>query len=371
MAEAAAEALARTHHRISTARARIFAGWLAVVLVSGCAKQAPLADPAIPLTPPTRLCSTDEAPPACRSVGQLERSMSGPTELLGVAPTPGGTQGARILTLQTKVGRGSIVFREKWRPQSSADIINEPRKELAAYAVQKLFLDDAELVIPPTVAHCFPLPEYRNFVPEASATFDGSDCVFGFASYWLESVKTAKSAREDGLLAAGVGAWDPNLFESDRLYRRSISHTNLLTYLINHGDAHNEQFVLEQTARGVRTYVVDNSIAFRSIKNPMLLFREDWSKVRVPLLPRRTVERLQALTDEDFARLAIVVELERRGADLVPVAPTPVTSASDGKALAWAGDHLRIGLTPGEIELVHSRVRDLLARPDLESIVDR
>jgi hypothetical protein len=297
--------------------------------------------------------------------------MSGPTELVGVADTPGGTQGAKILTLQAKVGGQTIVFREKWRPQSSADMINEPRKELASYAVQKLFLDETELVAPPTVAHCFPLTEYRNFVPAEKATFEGVDCVFGFASYWLESVKTAKSAREGGLLTAGEGAWDPHLFESDPSYRRSVSNTNVLTYLINHGDAHNEQFMLEQTPHGLRTYVVDNSIAFRSIKNPMLLFREDWSKVRVPLLPRRTVERLRALTAQDFAGLATVAELERRGTQLLPVAPTPSPSGNDGKAMAWTGDHLRIGLTPGEIEIVQSRVRDLLARPDLESIVDR
>jgi hypothetical protein len=280
-------------------------------------------------------------------------------------------QGAKILTLQAQAGGQSIVFRAKWRPQSSADIINEPRKELAAYAVQKLFLDETELVAPPTVAHCFPLAEYRSFVPDEKATFEGSDCVFGFASYWLESVKTAQSAREDGLLTAGDGVWDPHLFEKDRLYRRSVSNTNLLTYLINHGDAHNEQFLLEQTPRGLRTYVVDNSIAFKSIKNPMLLFREDWSKVRVPLLPRRTIERLRALTDEDFARLATVAELERRGAQLVRAAPTPPPPDGNGKALTWTGDHLRIGLTHGEIELVQARVRELLARQDLESIVDR
>jgi hypothetical protein len=172
------------------------------------------------------------------------------------------------------------------------------------------------------------------------------------------------------LLAAGDGAWDDRLFDRDVLYRRCVSNTNLLTYLINHGDAHNEQFMLERTPRGVRTYVIDNSIAFRSIKNPMLLFREDWSKVRVPLLPRRTVDRLRALTDEDFVGLANVAELERRGAQLVPVAPSRVPSSSDGKAIAWVGDHLRLGLTPGEIEIVQSRVRELLARPDLEHIVD-
>jgi hypothetical protein len=38
--------------------------------------------------------------------------------------------------------------------------------------------------------------------------------------------------------------------------------------------------------------------------------------------------------------------------------------------MSWHGSRLRIGLTRGEIELVQSRVRELLARPDLASIVE-
>jgi hypothetical protein len=40
-------------------------------------------------------------------------------------------------------------------------------------------------------------------------------------------------------------------------------------------------------------FVVDNSISFQSIKNPMLLFRQDWSQIRVPALPKKAIERLE------------------------------------------------------------------------------
>jgi hypothetical protein len=351
---------------------RTFAWFLAAAVfgLGGCSKPRPLAAPAAPLTPPSRLCAVGEKPPACRSARQVEELLGGQLEILGMAPTPSGQQGARILTLRVKVGAKHVVFRAKWRAQSTASIVNEPRKELATHAVQKLFLDETELVAPPIVTHCFPLAEYRAFVPDERASFDGIDCVFGFVSYWLESVQTASAARKDGLLGGpGEGFWDAELFEKDPMYRSSIAKTNLLTYVIRHGDPHNAQFLLEQTPHGLRTYVVDNSIGFRSVKNPIYFLREDWAKIRVPRLPKRSIERLRALTDEDFAGLATVNELQRQGRQLVRVA-TSASVTSDGSEMSWNGSRLRVGLTGGEIELVQSRIHDLLARPDLATIVE-
>ena len=347
-------------------------GWLAAVALclGGCKGPRPLAPPAAPLTPPSRLCAVGEKPPQCRSARQVEKLLSGELEILGMAPTPSGQQDAKILTLRARPGGRDVVFRAKWRAQSTGGIVNEPRKELAAHAVQKLFLDDAELAAPPTVPHCFPLDEYRAFVPDERPSFDGVDCVLGFLSYWLESVRTASAARKEGLLSgAGESFWDAARFEKDAMYRRSAENTNLLTYVIRHGDPHNAQFLLEPTPRGLRTYVVDNSIGFRSIKNPIYFIREDWSQIRVPRLRERTVERLRALTDEDFASLATVTELERQGRQLAVVA-TPAPSKGDESAMSWRGSRLRIGLTRGEIDLVQSRVRDLLARPDLARMLE-
>src|SRR3954469_19351682 len=103
----------------------------------GCSKHLPLARPAAPLTLPTRLCMEGESPPSCRAPRQIESLLSAGPTLLGMADAPGGSQGAKILTLSGTGRRGQIVFRVKWRAQSTADLINEPRKELAAYAVQK------------------------------------------------------------------------------------------------------------------------------------------------------------------------------------------------------------------------------------------
>jgi hypothetical protein len=340
---------------------------LALLLLTGaCSHHRQLSAPAAPLSPPTRLCGAPDSvgSAACRSPREIEQLLDVEPAILGMADTPTGSQGAKLLTLKANGPRGSSVFRAKWRPQSSADLINEPRKELAAYAVQRLFLADDELVSPPTVAHCFPLEEYRLFAHDEPATFSVADCVLGFASYWLEDVQSVSAAHRDGALGSGEGVWDAARFDRDTLYRESVAKTNLLMFLIKHGDAHDEQFLLELTPKGARAFVVDNSIAFLSIPNPMLLIRKDWSNIQVPWLPKRAIERLRQLTDEDYARLGIVAELELKERQLVT--PSKLERAtSDGTAMSWHGSRLRFGLTSKEIDLVRSQVSTLLARPDL------
>jgi hypothetical protein len=228
-----------------------------------------------------------------------------------------------------------------------------------------LFLGEQELVAPPTVALCLPLADYRRFEPKEPPTFASIDCVLGFASYWLEGVEDVGSAHASGTLHESAGIWDRQLFEKDPVYRSSVSNANVFTYLINHGDAHEKQFLLEHTQRGLRTYVVDNSIAFLSIKNPMLVVREDWSQIQIPSIPRSLVERLKALTVADLRALSTVTELEAREGRLVPSDPKREHIPSDGHPMSWQGSRLRIGLSNREIELVAARIRELLLRPEV------
>lgn len=347
------------------ARSLLWLAPLAALLgaLAGCSKHVPLAAPAAPLTQPTRLCSEHEGAAHCRAAARVERLLDGDLEILSMADTPSGSQGAKLLTVRAKPS--GVVLRIKWRPQSSADLINEPRKELAAYAVQRLFLHDDELVAPPTVAHCFPLAAYRAYVPGALGSFDSVECVLGFASLWLEDVQSVSGARKAGLLGPGDGIWDQRLFEENALYRSSVSKANLLTYLINHGDAHTEQFVIERAPGGLRAYVVDSSIAFLSIKNPMLLLRQDWSNIQVPKLPAPAVERLAKLGEDDYAQLSCAALLVRREQRLEPEARSGGACAPDDSAMSWQGEQLRIGLTKLEIALVRTRVTTLLKREDL------
>src|SRR5215510_13639937 len=145
-----------------------------LALVVSCSSAAPLAAPAAPLTEPTVLCTTAQNS-RCNSAEAVESWLRAPSlQIVGSAPTPGGQQGAKLLTLTVPRGTGSIVFRAKWRSLDTESLINDPRKELGAYAVSKLFLDPDEYVVPPTSGHCFELDHYRRRVSEhAEPSFAG------------------------------------------------------------------------------------------------------------------------------------------------------------------------------------------------------
>ncbi len=54
---------------------------------------------------------------------------------------------------------------------------NVPRYDLAAYELQKLFLDPQEYVVPPTVLRFVPLEEFRKYSPNVERTFPGAEQV--------------------------------------------------------------------------------------------------------------------------------------------------------------------------------------------------
>lgn len=330
-------------------------------LLLGCTSgNGRLADPAAPLTPPTKLCGEPAPNEPCRTVSEVEGWLRDPNlAILGVSSTPGGMQGAKVFTLAVPRGTTRVVFRAKWRSYASGGLINDPRKELGAYAVQKLFLEPHQAVVPPTTGRCFDLPKYKKQVERsATATFEGTSCVFGVLSYWLENVKDVEAAEEAGILDS-QSLYDEDLFEHNPTYRRSVADVNLLSYLVRHGDAHGKQFLLTTDTRH-RAYTVDNSIAFESIKNVMLLFREDWSQIQVPALARESIYRLASLKRADLDALTVVEQYENRGGQLVPVAVTPEVGADAG--VRWVGQQLKVGLTATELGGVWTRTREIVQR---------
>jgi len=286
--------------------------------------------------------------------------------ILEATGTPGGAQDVRVLTLALGSGQSYTVFRAKWRSLGSGDIINEPRKELAAYAVQKLVLEPADYVVPPTAGHCFDIEEYRALVDaRAAPTFAGCDCVFGFLSYWLGDVMDLKTAREQGILSTsegplgGAGLFDAGLFHSDPFYRRSVANLNVVTFLIHHADSHAGQFLL--TEPPIHVYSVDNSIAFESIKNPLLLVRDDWSRLEVPAIPRDVAEGLTQL-EPDALRALHTIERYELGSGVLERRPATPDDLEAHDGVEWTRGVLRIGLTRREVDGVDARIAELARR---------
>lgn len=329
---------------------------LTVLLTTACGAadepDRPPPVPAAPLTPPTVLCVAGTERP-CRRAEEVESWLASPDlEIIGTAQTPRGIQGARVLTLR----HHGVVFRAKWRPQSTLSRRNDPRRELVAYAIQKLFLDPDQYVVPPAAAHCFPLAVYRAYVlPGALPSFRDVPCVLGYLSYWLEDVESLKDARAAGWFRSHDDALDDDLFAANPRYRESVADMNLLTYLIDHADSHQGQFLIRRDPRVPAVYSVDNSMAFGVKHNRRV--KVDWSKIQVPAMPARSLDRLRRA---DIDRLASITELQLHGAArLVPVAPR--RRGAEPAGIRWFQGRLVIGMTVDELAMLRARIAALLA----------
>ena len=225
---------------------------------------------------------------------------------------------------------------------------NRPRYELAAYRIQKLFLPPDEYVVPPTVVRCFPLSWYRTALEDrAPETFSGTEHVMVVLQYWLWGV-TAEDV------------FDEDRFESDSVYARHLANLNVLTYLIRHRDANKGNFVVSEDPESPRVFAVDNGVSFRSERSNR---GDDWRRLRVDRLPRRTVDRLRGLTPEELERhLGVLVQFELRGSQLVAVEPGQNLDPGDG--IRRRDGVIQLGLTEGEISNVWDRLQDLLEDVD-------
>jgi hypothetical protein len=241
-------------------------------------------------------------------------------------------------------------LRVKIRPAEpgGAAFNNEPRYELAAYVLQQAFLDEPHYVVPPTALRTLPRSELLPHAPRLQPTFRGADEVLVVVQYWLQQV----SNRGD--------PWDPSRFATDPLYARHLANLNVLTFLIRHGDS-NAGNVLASSAPGhPRAFAVDNGVSFAS---PASDRGTAWRELRVPALPRDTVERLRALDVEALKRLLSVLATWRLEAGRWVLQPDAPRLSGD-VGVRVRRDLVQLGLTRREILEVDQRRRQLLRRVD-------
>jgi hypothetical protein len=240
-------------------------------------------------------------------------------------------------------------FEVKWAeaPAGGRAFNNEPRYEIAAYELQKLFLDEPDYVVPPTVLRMLPLSRYRERVPSAEPTWEGAASVLGVLQYWTV-----------GLTAKDV--FDERRAERDSVYARHLGDLNTLTYLIHHGDSNEGNVLVSDDPASPRVFAVDNGVAFAS---PPSNRGTKWRELRVKRLPARTVDRLRQIDRERLDRtLGVLAQFELRGGEYVPVAPGTNVNARLG--VRQSGSVLQLGLTSMEIDGVRDRLERLLRDVD-------
>jgi len=343
------------------------------------------------VTPPPQLCRDaslgEDA--FCMPAGRLELLLeSKPFELRVVEETDAGTSGAQRwqVAFETDGPQDPLVMLLKWKaaPHGGTGVNNSPRKEIAAYEMQKLFLSPDAYVVPPTVGRCVPLTRYRRRIDgDAEPTFEGTECVFGTMTYWLQNVGPLEEQLREQ-------EWN-----EDAAYRHAVASLNLFTYLADHRDSRDANFLRSTDPSNPRLFSIDNGLAFSGIVNPIYIVK-DWREFHVPALAKSHVERLRRLTRADLERLGVVAEFELEVVeydgdaaiepedendrdddaledereddeeeDVVMLVPSaPGVNLRPDQGVRFNGKRLQLGLTRSEIDDIETRINILLQRVD-------
>ena len=257
-------------------------------------------------------------------------------------------EGDRTQRVDLTFGDGTIVL-AKWAaaPRRGEAFNNSPRYEIAAYEIQKLFLEESEYVVPPTVPRALPLDWYRRPDDRVDPTF--SDAA---------SVLVVLQSFVYGLTAEGV--FDLDRFGSDPAYARHWANTNLLTHFIWHSDSNVGNLLISTHALNPRIFSVDNGVAFRSEESNR---GTRWRTLLVNRFPASTVARLRGITEERLREaLEVVAQYEIVDGQLVRVEPT--ANLWPERGVRQEDRVIQIGLTSEEIDDVWDRIEDFITAVD-------
>jgi hypothetical protein len=344
---AARGALHGSAHRAALIRRSAAVALLAGALGCGTASPPPPGWLARLAAAP-RLASGDAWSPAPDRIEHLLETAA--IEPLEQRRTAAGATGAERVTAWVPLLGRTLNLKWKRAPSRDLDgIDNSPRKEIAAYQVQRWFLDPEDYVVPPTAGRCVPLAVERRIHPNAQPNLPGVRCVFGVYALWLSDVRTA-----DRL-------YDPERFYREASYARRLADYNLFTYLIDDRDTREANVLISTDPAERRVYAIDNGVAF----DPRFynVFADGWRRIRVPALPRETIARLRRVTRAQVDHLAVVAEFTRdRDGVLRAVRPGPPLDAE--RAVYFRNGVLQLGLDRREREGVWDRIQDLLRRVD-------
>jgi len=238
----------------------------------------------------------------------------------------------------------TTAFDVKWAVSAAGGeaFNNQPRYEAAAYILQKLFLDERDYVVPPTVLRMLP-PEAFDKGLRGNPTFDDGPAVLVALQIW-----TLEVTSDD--------VFDTKRAERDSVYARHLGDLNILTYLIRQRDANKGNVLLSTDSTRPRLFAVDNGVAFESQPSNR---GTEWQNMRVKRVSAATAARLRTLTDANLTQaLAVVAQFERRGSAYVPATLGANLGAQRG--VRRNATTLQLGLTSSEIEGVQRRLRDLL-----------
>jgi hypothetical protein len=275
----------------------------------------------------------------------------GEFETPGLKRTEAGTSGATATTLYFPGFDKEI--RLKWKEMKSVSLDgfnNSPRKQIAAYEIQKLFLEPEDYVVPYVYADCVPLDIYNRYQAKPrKPSLPGTNCRLGLASQWLVDVKVPEKL------------YDESRFLEDPTYAYYMSNLNILTYLVDHRDTKASNFLVSKDENRRLVFSIDNDIAFGTF--PYNFFWFHWNKIRVAALRRDSIDRLRRLERQDLDFLEVLEQLEKNDDGILRPVPVGDKLCPDGGVCIKDGT-VQFGLTKSEIDDVWKRIQALIAKVD-------
>jgi hypothetical protein len=233
---------------------------------------------------------------------------------------------------------------------------NSPRKELAAWQLQTLFLDPVDFTVPAAVLRCVPLEDWEKRHPKETPNVSGTHCMLAQVSVWMQDVSVPDALYEE------------ERFLDDVRYAYHIANFNIFAYLINLRDNRKGNVLVSKDESNRRVFAVDNGVAFGTIwYNWFYPPTYEWRQIRVPALPRKSIERLRKLQREDLDFLLVATQLEA-DADGILRTVEPGPPIDPDKGARRDGTKLQFGLTAGEVEDIWERIGALIARVDAGKI---
>lgn len=280
-----------------------------------------------------------------------------PFDILQAKATAHGSTSAVQFDIQF---RDCTVIKAKWRssPRGARRYNNDPRREIASYRFQKLFLEPADYVVPVTAAVCIPIADLARIGLNLEPQNAEVNCIFGPIAVWLKNVKiVANFLARDRFERSATG-------QESRDYARAYANLNIFTYLIRHSDGRKGNFLVSTVPGQTHIFSIDNSLAYEGIGNPRP-FIPQWHKLKVDKLPRETVERLRRITPDQLSReLGVVYEFSLNEDGSVTHKTPFFANLNPTQGLRRRGKIVQIGLTDREIGKIAKRLRRLLERID-------
>jgi len=282
----------------------------------------------------------------------LAQMQHGDVEVRSRKHAGAGTTGAQKLELYFKdVGDGFDV-KSKAMPRKLDGINNNPRREFAAWEIQQFFLDPEDFVVPTTTARCISLEMRKEHSQSSSPQVPGTNCVLLVGALWLDDLQVPDQL------------FDPHRFLTEPRYAYHLANFNLLTYLINIRDNRKGNILVSKNSDDRRVFAIDNGVSFGTGWFNWFSPRTfAWRKIRVPALPKKSIDRLRALTEEDLDSLAVLIQFEADDRGMLQIVENgPPIDEEEGVRIE--GGTVQLGLNEDEIENIWERIEHLLEEID-------